>query len=238
MPVAGLVTLFQSCTQQTKPGRTDWFRKMGRTVKTHVRVCWDLAIIFLTPYPPSSFWSFPLELWLGIYYGAVGHLPPRACLNAFLHGQSFPVSTPALPALLNATRSLLLVWRLQWPPRRGKNSACLPWYGAIRSRSAPRHNSPGSAPKNALSSTALLSNVCLPPVRLKLATSVPLAILTHAKHHVQSLKTYSFTNGHPPLPTGSQKAKAPKWLTFCSAYKDKRKISGSLQRLMAHKQTI
>lgn len=126
MPVAGLFTLFQSCTQQTKPGRTDWFRKMGRIVKTHVRFCWDLAITFLTPYPPSSFWSSPLELWLGIYYGAVGHLPPRACLNAFLHGQSFPVSTPALPALLNATRSLLLVWRLQWPPRRGRTRHVFP----------------------------------------------------------------------------------------------------------------
>lgn len=55
---------------QTKPGRTDWFRKMGRTVKIHVRVCWDLAIIFLTPYPPSRFWSSPLELWLGILRGS------------------------------------------------------------------------------------------------------------------------------------------------------------------------
>lgn len=57
--------------------------------------------------------------------------------------------------------------------------------------SAPRHNSPGSAPKNALSSTLLLSNICLPPVRLKLATSVPLAVLTCAQRHARSLKTHS-----------------------------------------------
>lgn len=57
--------------------------------------------------------------------------------------------------------------------------------------SAPRHNSPGSAPKNALSSTPLLSNICLPPVHLKLATSVPLAVLTCAQRHAHSLKTHS-----------------------------------------------
>lgn len=37
MPVAGLFTLFQSCTRQTKPGRMD-LEKGGRTVKTHVSV--------------------------------------------------------------------------------------------------------------------------------------------------------------------------------------------------------
>lgn len=166
---------------------------------------------------PSSFWSSPLELWLGIYYGAVGHLPPRACLNAFLHGQSFPVSTPALPALLNATRSLLLVWRLQWPPRRGKNSACLPWYGAIRSRSAPRHNSPGSAPKNALSSTALLSNVCLPPVRLKLATSVPLAILDSCKAPCAKFENIQLHQWAPAPPHWLPKSQGSKmaYFLFC-----------------------
>lgn len=45
MPVAGLFTLFQSCTQQTKPGRLDWFRKRRENSSKDVSI---------ETWPPSS----------------------------------------------------------------------------------------------------------------------------------------------------------------------------------------
>lgn len=55
---------------------------------------------------------------------------------------------------------------------------------------APRYSSLGSSPKNALSSTRLLSNVCLPPVRFKPATSVPLVLCTSARNGAESFEIH------------------------------------------------
>lgn len=97
---------------------------------------------------------------------------------------------------------------------------------------------PGSAPKNTLSSTALLSKACLPPVHLKLATSVPLAILTPAKHPVQNLKT-SLDNGQavPPPHLRPQNHDFKAAHSLC-CMQGQEKDQRGLQQLMAHKQNI
>lgn len=97
----------------------------------------------------------------------------------------FPVCTHPL-ASSRCRQVTVVCWRRQWRPWQERTLPAFPGTEPQGAASAPRHNSPGSAPKNTLSSTPLLSNVRLPPVRLKLATSVPLAILTCTAHHVQS----------------------------------------------------
>lgn len=118
----------------------------------------------------------------------VVHLPPWTCLTAFLHGRGdFLFSYIPLSALISVNRLwCLLCWQHQPWQERTFNlfPRTEPWEAA----SAPRHNSLGSSPKNALSSTRLLSNICLPPVRFKLATSVPLALSTCARNGAESLK--------------------------------------------------
>lgn len=173
---------------------------------------------------PASFYTLHLlsgapflNLWLDTHCGAVGtYLPAHVLMPFYMAKKCFP-------ALLGHCR---WCWWRQWRPWQGRSLGVF-LVQSHRSRRAPRHNSPGSAPKNTLSSTALLSNVCLPPVHLKLATSVPLAILTPAKHPVQSLKTTPFANGQavppPPLPPQNQDSKR---LPLCAAFKDRRKISG------------
>lgn len=68
-----------------------------------------------------------------------------------------------------------------------------------------------------LSSTPLLSNICLPPVHLKLATSVPLAVFTCAKHHAH---IRLFDMGNPPIfPSKQGVWRPPKWfksLLYCA----------------------
>ena len=123
-----------------------------------------------------------------------GHSPLWTCLSAFLHGQE-AVLSPHIPwpALISATGSLSFALAAAMAALTGKNFASLPLDWAIGSK---QRALPGTTPlallrKNALSSTPLLSNICLPPVRLKLATSVPLAVLTCARCHAHSLKTHS-----------------------------------------------
>lgn len=118
----------------------------------------------------------------------VVHLPPWTCLTAFLHGRGdFLFSYIPLSALISVNRLwCLLCWQHQPWQERTFNlfPRTEPWEAA----STPRHNSLGSSPKNALSSTRLLSNICLPPVRFKLATSVPLALSTCARNGAESFK--------------------------------------------------
>lgn len=79
----------------------------------------------------------------------------------------------------------LLCWRRPWQER---TFLLFPRAEPQEAASAPRQNSLGSSPKNALSSTRLLSNTRLPPVRFKLATSVPSALSTHARNGAESFK--------------------------------------------------
>lgn len=118
----------------------------------------------------------------------VVHLPPWTCLTAFLHGRGdFLFSYIPLSALISVNRLwCLLCWQRQ--PWQERTFNLFPRTEPWEAVSAPRHNSLGSSPKNALSSTRLLSNICLPPVRFKLATSVPLALSTCARNGVESLK--------------------------------------------------
>lgn len=132
----------------------------------------------------------------------VVHLPLWTCLTAFLHGRGdFLFSSIPLSALISVDRLWCpLCWRRQ--PWQERTFNLFPRTEPWEAVSAPRHNSLGSSPKNALSSTRLLSNICLPPVWFKLATSVPLALSTCARNGAESFQN---------LQTGW-------WRMFCVSY--------------------
>ena len=140
------------------------------------------------PHAEANTWHRPCRGGLVPSHVWVLHLPLWTCLTAFLHGRGdILFSYIPLSALISVNRLwCLLCWRCQPWQERTFNlfPRTEPWEAA----SAPRHNSLGSSPKNALSSTRLLSNICLPPVRFKLATSVPLALSTCARNGAGSFK--------------------------------------------------
>lgn len=143
------------------------------------------------PYSIPSIYFLLFPLWTS----AVRHLPPWACLNTLTHGKKKPSWLNTRQPCSMPLGHFLWCWGLQRSPL---------WYRAIRSRNAPRHDSPGSAPKKAMFAFPLYiwnwQHLSLQQFGLG--------------HHVQSLKTYSFTNGQPALLPCSCKAKTLKRLTL------------------------
>lgn len=156
--------------------------------KAHSQTSWSLATCL------GFSFSAEVHAWHSLGRGSlmlshvcVVHLPLWTRLIAFLHGRGdFLFSYIPLSVLISVNRlwCVLCWWRHPWQERTFN---LFPHTESREAVSAPRHNSLGSSLKTALSSTRLLSNICLPPVQFKLATSVPLALSTCARNGVESL---------------------------------------------------
>lgn len=131
-------------------------------------------------------------------------------------------------------------WWQQWWPWQGRTSHVF-----LVKRYKKQECSQATTPlalllKKVLSSAALLSDVCLPPVGLKLATSVPLVVfLTPTKYHVQFKSIQLHQWAIHPSSLAPAKPRLPKMAySFCAAFKDRRGVNGVYNTWWHIKQNI